>query len=32
MSTMNAAMKGMKMLEKRLPHKKKMLEPIKPSR
>jgi len=29
---MNAALKGMKSLQQRIPHKKKMVEPIKQSR
>ena len=32
MSTMNAALKGMKLLQQRIPHKKKIVEPIKQSR
>jgi hypothetical protein len=29
---LNAAMKGLKFLEKQVPHKKKFIEPIKPDR
>jgi hypothetical protein len=31
-SGMNAALKGMKLLQQRVPHQKKFIEPIKPSR